>query len=102
MASELLKRQNKNLALQSVQKGINLFKEDKNQDAILCFNKALSIDQQNVEAFVARGALYANEGDFGKAIVDLEKALEADPTHVNGKKYLKEVFIANAVKYVLT
>ena len=98
MASELLKRQNKNLALQSVQKGINLFKEDKNQDAILCFNKALSIDQQNVEAFVARGALYANEGDFGKAIADLEKALDADPNHVNGKNYIKEVFIANAVK----
>ena len=41
----------------SVQRGINLFKEDKSQDAMLCYNKALSIDSGSVEAFVARGAL---------------------------------------------
>lgn len=41
----------------SVQKGIALFKEERNQDAILCYNKALSIDEENVEAYVARGAL---------------------------------------------
>ena len=41
----------------SVQRGINLFKEDKNQDAILCYNKAISIDAESVEAYVARGAL---------------------------------------------
>ena len=41
----------------SVQKGILLSKEDKSQNAMLCYNKALSIDEENVEAFVARGAL---------------------------------------------
>ena len=34
-----------------------LSKVDKSQNAILCYNKALSIDEENVEAFVARGAL---------------------------------------------
>ena len=41
---------------------------------------------------------YANRGEFEKAISDLEKALELDSAHANAKKYLKEVFLANAVK----
>lgn len=41
---------------------------------------------------------HANEGEFSKAIEDLEKALSVDPNHINAKIYLKEVFIANAVK----
>lgn len=57
MADELFKKQNKNLAIQSVQRGISLFKEDKIQDSILSYQKALSIDEGCVEAYVARGAL---------------------------------------------
>lgn len=75
-----------------------MLKENKSQDAILSFNKALQIDEKNVEAFVARGALYANQGDYARAIKDLEQALTIDSTHSNAKTYLKEVFVANAVK----
>jgi Tfp pilus assembly protein PilF len=57
MGSELYKQQNKNLALQSVQRGVGLFRDGKNQDAMHSYNKALSIDENNVEAYVARGAL---------------------------------------------
>lgn len=42
---------------QSVQKGVSLFREGKPIDAMLSYNKALSIDSDNVEAYVARGAL---------------------------------------------
>lgn len=98
MADNLYKKQNFNLALKSVQRGITLLKENKSQDAILSFNKALQIDEKNVEAFVARGALYANQGDYARAIKDLEQALTIDSIHSNAKTYLKEVFVANAVK----
>ena len=57
MASELLRAQNKSLALQNVQKGISLFKENRNMEAVVYYNKALTIDERNVEAYVARGAL---------------------------------------------
>lgn len=57
MASELLRAQNKSLALQNVQKGISLFKENRNMEAVVYYNKALNIDERNVEAYVARGAL---------------------------------------------
>lgn len=98
MATDLLKQQNRKLALQSVQKGIEHFKAERTMEALQCYNKALSIDNENVEAYVARGALSANEGDFEKAINDLEAALSYDRNHSNAKIYLKEVFIANAVK----
>lgn len=98
MSTDLLKKQNKQLALQSVQKGISYFKDERIQDAMLSYNKALSYDPENVEAYVARGALSANDGDFTKSIDDLEKALYIDRNHTNAKIYLKEVFIASAVK----
>jgi len=97
-ASDLLKNQNRQMALQSVQKGIACVKEDRSQEAMMCYNKALTIDSENVEAYVARGALLANDGDFNKAIQDLEKALLINNTHVNAKIYLKQVCLANAVK----
>jgi tetratricopeptide (TPR) repeat protein len=100
MASELLKLQNRTLALQNVHKGISLFKENRNLEAVVYYNKAISIDELNVDAYVARGALHANEGEFHRAIEDLEYALTLDVNHSNAKTYLKEVFIANAVKYI--
>ncbi|CAF0960137.1 unnamed protein product [Brachionus calyciflorus] len=98
MADELLKRQNKNLALEHVQKGVTRFKEGKSEDAILNYHKALQIDEECVEAFVARGALYGNQGELIKAIENFEKALEIDANHINAKKYLKEVLLAHSVK----
>jgi tetratricopeptide (TPR) repeat protein len=82
----------------SVEKGVALIKQDNYYDAILCFRQALQCDENNVEAFVARGALYANKGEFDKAIGDLERAVELDSAHTNAKRYLKEVFLAYSVK----
>ncbi len=72
-------------------------KQDSYYDAILCFKQALQYDADNLEAFVARGALHANKGEYDKAIIDLEKAIELDSSHANAKKYLKEVFLAYSV-----
>ena len=42
----------------SVAKGVELFKEGNHMEAMQYLNKALQIDATNVEALVARGALY--------------------------------------------
>lgn len=97
-ASDLLARQNRQMALNSVHKGIAAFKDKRSTEAMLCYNKALQIDVHNVEAYVARGALLANEGDLDRAIADLEKGLGLEPEHVNANIYLKEVLLANAVR----
>lgn len=57
-ASELRQAQSAKWAYKNVSEGIALFKANKHADAFLCLNKALSIDPNNVEALVARGALY--------------------------------------------
>ena len=40
--------------------GVQLYKEGKHNEAMSLYNKALDIDSENVEAFVARGAMYVD------------------------------------------
>jgi len=42
----------------SVAEGVNHFKHGRLTEAMQMFNKALQIDADNIEALVARGALY--------------------------------------------
>lgn len=44
----------------SVKIGVDCFKEGRHVDAMNEYNKALEIDAQNVEALVARGALWVS------------------------------------------
>ncbi|XP_050542449.1 tetratricopeptide repeat protein 14 homolog isoform X1 [Daktulosphaira vitifoliae] len=95
-ALELRKTQSAQWAIQSVSDGIKYFKSGQHSEAFLCLNKALSIDSLNVEAYVARGALYANVSRFPKAVEDLKCAIKLDPKHVNGRKYLSETLMGYA------
>lgn len=54
----------------------------------------MHIDPKNVEGLVARGALYANSGNFQKAIEDFETALKLNPSHANARKYMGETLVA--------
>uniref|UniRef100_A0A2S2P3W0 Tetratricopeptide repeat protein 14 n=1 Tax=Schizaphis graminum TaxID=13262 RepID=A0A2S2P3W0_SCHGA len=96
IALELRKVQSAQWAIQSVSDGIKYFKAGQHSEAFLCLNKALTIDSLNVEAYVARGALYANLSRFQKAIEDLKSALKINPKHVNGRKYLGETLMGYA------
>ncbi|XP_025415654.1 tetratricopeptide repeat protein 14 homolog isoform X1 [Sipha flava] len=95
-ALELRKVQSAQWAIQSVSDGIKYFKAGQHSEAFLCLNKALTIDSLNVEAYVARGALYANLSRFQKAIEDLKSALKINPKHANGRKYLAETLMGYA------
>lgn len=44
----------------SVAEGVAKFKEGHHAEAMQHLNKALQIDEENVEAMVARGAMYVN------------------------------------------
>lgn len=68
-------------------------------EAFQCLNKALNIDPRNVEGLVARGALYANSGNFQKAIEDFETALKLNPSHANARKYMGETLVALGRSY---
>lgn len=62
-------------------------------------NNALNIDPRNVEGLVARGALYANNGSFKKAVEDFETALKLNPNHANARKYMGETLVALGRSY---
>ncbi|KAK2538378.1 Ttc14 [Columba guinea] len=80
-------------SLQIVKAGVDYFKVGRHVEAMNEYNKALEIDPQNVEALVARGALYATKGSLNKAIGDFEIALENCPTHRNARKYLCQTLV---------
>ncbi|KAF7657615.1 hypothetical protein LDENG_00024710 [Lucifuga dentata] len=92
-ASAIRKKQSASWALKCVRAGVDHFKHGRHVEAMNEYNKALDIDTNNVEALVARGALYANKGSIVKAITDFELALESSPDHRNAKKYLCQTLV---------
>ncbi|RXG58791.1 Tetratricopeptide repeat protein 14-like protein [Armadillidium vulgare] len=80
-------------AHKSVADGVAHFKQNQHEEAFQCLNKALQIDPENVEAFVAKGALLANLGRYEKAIEDFEKSLKLNPNHSNARKYMCETLV---------
>ncbi|KAK6309014.1 hypothetical protein J4Q44_G00204770 [Coregonus suidteri] len=92
-AKTIRKKQSASWALKCVRVGVDHFKSGRHVEAMNEYNKALEIDTNNVEALVARGALYANKGSLLKAITDFELALESCPTHRNAKKYLCQTLV---------
>uniref|UniRef100_A0A8C3G4H3 Tetratricopeptide repeat domain 14 n=1 Tax=Cyclopterus lumpus TaxID=8103 RepID=A0A8C3G4H3_CYCLU len=92
-ASALRKKQSASWALKCVRAGVGHFKHGHHVEAMNEYNKALDIDTNNVEALVARGALYANKGSIMKAITDFELALKSCPDHRNAKKYLCQTLV---------
>ncbi|KAF5909834.1 tetratricopeptide repeat protein 14 isoform X1, partial [Clarias magur] len=92
-ASAIRKKQSASWALKCVKAGVSHFKAGQHVEAMNEYNKALEIDTNNVEALVARGALYATKGSLVKAISDFELALESCPTHRNAKKYLCQTLV---------
>ncbi|XP_042370068.1 tetratricopeptide repeat protein 14 isoform X2 [Plectropomus leopardus] len=92
-ASVIRKKQSASWALKCVRAGVDHFKHGRHVEAMNEYNKALDIDTNNVEALVARGALYANKGSIMKAVTDFELALESCPDHRNAKKYLCQTLV---------
>ncbi|XP_030758470.1 tetratricopeptide repeat protein 14 homolog isoform X2 [Sitophilus oryzae] len=98
-ATELRQVQASKWAYRNVADGIDHFKAGKHVEAFQCLNKALNIDPRNVEGLVARGALYANSGNFQKAIEDFETALKLNQNHANARKYMGETLVALGRSY---
>nr|XP_020472701.1 tetratricopeptide repeat protein 14 isoform X1 [Monopterus albus]XP_020472702.1 tetratricopeptide repeat protein 14 isoform X1 [Monopterus albus] len=98
-ASAIRKKQSASWALKCVRAGVDHFKHGHHVEAMNEYNKALEIDTNNVEALVARGALYANKGSIMKAITDFELALESCPDHRNAKKYLSQTLVERGKQF---
>ncbi|XP_065071225.1 tetratricopeptide repeat protein 14-like [Rhopilema esculentum] len=96
---KLRERQSTNWSMEMVASGVKLFKENRHDEALKCFDQALQMHSNNVEALVARGALRANQGMLKSAIIDFRQALEVHPSHRNGLKYLTETLLSLAKQH---
>jgi TolB-like protein/Tfp pilus assembly protein PilF len=56
-------------------------------------SKALALDDELVEAYVARGAIRAKVGDFGAAIPAFQRAIELDPNHSRAHHWYGDVLL---------
>lgn len=65
--------------------GNQLMKEEKYEDAIQCYTKAMELDSANAVFPCNRAAAYSKLGNHQKAIEDCQKALSLDPNY--GKAY---------------
>lgn len=93
-ASSMRQKQDEQLAMASVVKGVEEMKSSGNRPmAIAHFTRALSVWADCVDALVARGAAYSNDGNYRMAEADLSKALAIDPAHANAQKYFVETAI---------
>jgi len=73
---------------EAVLKGVQLAKAGDYSRARSCYDQALELHAENVDALVARGAAYANQSRFRQAVQDFQQALEIDPDHPNAAGYL--------------
>lgn len=88
---DLLQIQNRAWGEQKVVQGIAAARVEKYESAIELCKAALSFIPNSVEAYVCRGASYANMNRNDKAVRDFERALYLDPTNQNAFQYLKKI-----------
>lgn len=83
-------------------RGNDYLNQEKYDEAISDYNKALELDPKHVYAYNNRGLAYQAQGKYDKAMSDYNKALELDPKHVRtynnrGNAYLKQEKLAKAI-----
>ena len=64
-------------------------KAGRSAEAIAAYDHALELDRTHADAYVARGAAYANTERYREAVVDFECALRLQPGHSNARTYLQ-------------
>ena len=67
---------------------LNLLKQDNREDALNWIEKALNLDRRYVPALVAAGMIHGTGGDYEHAIAYSKKALEIDPGAINAYQNL--------------
>lgn len=87
----LKKKQNRYLSNKTVDEGMVLLNHSQVAESIKKFTAALSVDDENSEAYFARANAYVRLRDWVNAQRDLQKALEFNPSCEATSQLLKSV-----------
>ncbi len=63
------------------------------QDAMLRFTRALEIDPENWEAWLERGRMHREQGEFREALDDLKRAIALSPDSIDGYAERMTIFL---------
>lgn len=66
-----------------VARGNGYLKDGKKQEALASFNKAVSLNPHNLEAYEARGAAHFYNGQYNLAVQDFEHVITQNPYRVS-------------------
>ena len=81
-------RQNPGNAVAWTKLGNALMDTHRYQEAVDAYQKALNLDQKNVDVRVDMGTCLKNLGQFDKAVGEYREAIKIDPRHVNAHRNL--------------
>ena len=81
-------RQNPGKAVAWTKLGNALMDAHRYQKAIDAYQKALELDQKNIDVRVDMGTCFKNMGQFDGAVEEYRKAIAVDPGHVNAHRNL--------------
>jgi len=73
---EIKKRKNKELALEAKQKGNELYKKKKFDDALVAYDEAIALDPTNMTYLANKAAVYFTTADYDKCIKACDEAFE--------------------------
>jgi tetratricopeptide (TPR) repeat protein len=77
--------------------GVTQFQKENYTSAIAAFDKAISLNQNPVDAWCNRGLAHAQMGQYPHALKSIEKALSLDPAHENARA-AREMILARIAK----
>ncbi len=81
-------RQNPENAVAWTKLGNALMDAHRYQEAVDAYQKAVELDQKNVDVMVDLGTCFKNIGRFDRAVEEYRKAITIDPRHVNAHRNL--------------
>ena len=83
----------------SFEKGVQLLKSERFEDAIVIFTQLIGSDRNNAKFYCERGVTYMHLKRFDKAISDMDKAAELEPK--NGYRFASRAFVKGAAGDVI-
>ena len=75
-------------AARLVMKGYQSGQENRPDEAVALFTRAIQLDPASAEAYFQRAAVYARRGSYEEVKADLRRAIELDPRHFESHRLI--------------
>lgn len=78
-------------------KGSILFRLEKHQDSLDCYNQAMSVCPNKLKLYLHKGKRLLAMGDYGQAILSFDKAVELDSGNYKAKEKLHAAIVESTL-----